>query len=162
MEKMATWEIALRRLEMPVSRFLLVYVGGAAFAGFVVALIAIFLTGGFSDGALFAGFAGAFLLFIMPAMAGLAAASFPILEVNRLGIQIEKEMHMFITRMGILSLGEVGAGTIFDILKQMKDYGELANEVQKIEVLVDKWHTKLPEAARIVGNQFHLLFGLIF
>ena len=89
----------------------------------------------------------------MPAMAGLAAASFPILEVNRLGIQIEKEMHMFITRMGILSLGEVGAGTIFDILKQMKDYGELANEVQKIEVLVDKWHTSLPEAARIVGNQ---------
>ena len=78
MEKMATWEIALRRLEMPVSRFLLVYVGGAAFAGFVVALIAIFLTGGFSDGALFAGFAGAFLLFIMPAMAGLAAASFPL------------------------------------------------------------------------------------
>ncbi len=153
MEKMATWEIALRRLEMPVSRFLLVYVGGAAFAGFVVALIAIFLTGGFSDGALFAGFAGAFLLFIMPAMAGLAAASYPILEVNRLGIQIEKEMHMFITRMGILSLGEVGAGTIFDILKQMKDYGELANEVQKIEVLVDKWHTSLPEAARIVGYQ---------
>ena len=60
MEKMATWEIALRRLEMPVSRFLLVYVGGAAFAGFVVALIAIFLTGGFSGGALFAGFAGVF------------------------------------------------------------------------------------------------------
>ena len=153
MEKMATWEIALRRLEMPVSRFLLVYVGGAAFAGFVVALIAIFLTGGFSDGALFAGFAGVFLLFIMPAMAGLAAASFPILEVNRLGIQIEKEMHMFITRMGILSLGEVGAGTIFDILKQMGDYGALAEEVQSIETLVDRWHTNLPEAARIVGRQ---------
>ena len=38
-------------------------------------------------------------------------------------------MHMFITRMGILSLGEVGADTIFDILRQMKDYGELAQEV---------------------------------
>ena len=60
---------------------------------------------------------------------------------------------MFITRMGILSLGEVGADTIFDILKQMKDYGELAQEVQRIETLVDKWHTSLPEAARIVAQQ---------
>ena len=62
-------------------------------------------------------------------------------------------MHMFITRMGILSLGEVGAETIFDILRQMKDYGELANEVKRIETLVDKWHTPLPEAARIVARQ---------
>ena len=38
---------------------------------------------------------------------------------------------MFITRMGILSLGEVGAKSIFDILKQMSDYGELAAEVKK-------------------------------
>ena len=30
---------------------------------------------------------------------------------------------MFITRMGILSLGEIGANSMFDILKQMSDYG---------------------------------------
>jgi flagellar protein FlaJ len=55
--------------------------------------------------------------------------------------------------MGILSIGEVGAQSIFDILKQMRDYGELASEVQRIETLVDKWHTSLPEAARIVAHQ---------
>ena len=44
---------------------------------------------------------------------------------------------MFITRMGILSI-EVGAQSIFDILKQMRDYGELASEVKRIETLVDK------------------------
>ena len=60
---------------------------------------------------------------------------------------------MFITRMGILSLGEVGASTIFDILKQMSDYGELAKEVKRIETLVDKWNTSLPEASRIVAQQ---------
>jgi flagellar protein FlaJ len=47
----------------------------------------------------------------------------------------------------------VGAQSIFDILKQMRDYGELATEVQRIETLVDKWHTSLPEAARIVAQQ---------
>ena len=55
--------------------------------------------------------------------------------------------------MGILSLGEVAAQSIFDILKQMSDYGELAIEVKRIETLVDKWHTSLPEASRIVAQQ---------
>ncbi|MGB0201541.1 MAG: type II secretion system F family protein [Candidatus Poseidoniaceae archaeon] len=153
MERMATWQIALRRLEMPVPRFLFAFVLPAALAGLVTAFLLIFLTGGFSEGGLFAGFTGVFLIILLPILTGGAAIYFPILEVNRSAIKIEKEMHMFITRMGILSLGEVGADTIFDILRQMKDYGELAQEVKRIETLVDKWHTSLPEAARIVAQQ---------
>ena len=150
---MATWQIALRRLEMPVPRFLFAFVLPAALAGLVSAILLIWLTGGFSEGGLFAGFTGVFLIIMLPLLTGGAAIYFPILEVNRSAIKIEKEMHMFITRMGILSLGEVGADTIFDILRQMKDYGELAQEVKRIETLVDKWHTSLPEAARIVAQQ---------
>ena len=153
MERMATWQIALRRLEMPVPRFLFTFVLPAALAGLITAILLIFLTGGFSEGALFAGFTGIFLIVLLPLLTSGAAIYFPILEVNRSAIKIEKEMHMFITRMGILSLGEVGAATIFDILRQMKDYGELAQEVKRIETLVDKWHTSLPEAARIVAQQ---------
>ena len=153
MERMATWQIALRRLEMPVPRFLFAFVLPAALAGLVSAILLIWLTGGFSEGGLFAGFTGVFLIIMLPLLTGGAAIYFPILEVNRSAIKIEKEMHMFITRMGILSLGEVGADTIFDILRQMKDYGELAQEVKRIETLVDKWHTSLPEAARIVAQQ---------
>ncbi len=153
MERMATWQIALRRLEMPVSRFLLLFILPAALAGLVTAILLIFLTGGLGEGALFAGFTGVFLIILLPILTTGAAIYFPILDLNRSAIKIEKEMHMFITRMGILSLGEVGAETIFDILRQMKDYGELANEVKRIETLVDKWHTPLPEAARIVARQ---------
>jgi len=153
MERMAIWQIALRRLEMPVSRFIFSFIIPAAIAGFLTAALVIWLTGGFSEGGLFAGFTGIFLLMLLPLLSGGAAIYFPVLEVNQSAIKIEKEMHMFITRMGILSLGEVGADTIFDILKQMKDYGELAQEVQRIETLVDKWHTSLPEAARIVAQQ---------
>ena len=47
MERMATWQIALRRLEMPVSRFLFAFVLPAALAGLVTAILLIFLTGGF-------------------------------------------------------------------------------------------------------------------
>ena len=147
------WQIAIRRLEMPIGRFLAIYVGGAFAGGLLASLLLIFLTGGLAEGALFAGFSGILLLLLLPILAALGAISFPLLEVSRSANLIEREMHMFITRMGILSLGEVGAQSIFDILKQMRDYGELASEVQRIETLVDKWHTSLPEAARIVAQQ---------
>ena len=148
MKRMPIWEIAIRRLEMPTSRFLILYVGSAAAAGFITAALMMILAPG-----LFFGPIGFILLFLLPLLTGGAAIVYPVLEVQRSAIQIEKEMHMFITRMGILSLGEIGAQSIFDILRQMTDYGELAAEVQRIETLVDKWHTSLPEAARIVGQQ---------
>ncbi|MBT5255013.1 MAG: hypothetical protein HOL72_04540 [Euryarchaeota archaeon] len=153
MERMPLWQIALRRIDMPIPRYLFIFVGGSFTIGLIVAGLVIFLTGGFSEGALFSGFAGVFLLLLLPLMATIAAIAFPIMEVQRSATLIEREMHMFITRMGILSLGEVGASSIFDILKQMSDYGELASEVQRIETLVDKWHTSLPEASRIVAQQ---------
>ena len=153
MERMPVWQVAIRRLEMPIPRFLIIFVGGAGFAGLVAALSIIFLTGGLGDGALFQGFAGVLMILVFPIVTALAAIAFPLIEVQRSATLIEKEMHMFITRMGILSLGEVGAKSIFDILKQMSDYGELASEVKRIETLVDKWHTSLPEAARIVAHQ---------
>ena len=153
MQRMSMWQIALRRLEMPILRFLALFVGGAAFAGFFMSIVIILLTGGLAEGALFSGLSGVLLLILLPILSGGAAIVFPILDVQRSATLIEKEMHMFITRMGILSLGEVGAQSIFDILKQMRDYGELATEVQRIETLVDKWHTSLPEASRIVAQQ---------
>lgn len=153
MERMPTWQIAIRRLEMPVPRFLALYVAPIVGVTFLIAIALVVLTGGLDEGALFAGITGVLFVLLLTLMATVAAIAFPVLEVQRSATLIEAEMHMFITRMGILSIGEVGAQSIFDILKQMRDYGELASEVQRIETLVDKWHTSLPEAARIVAHQ---------
>jgi len=153
MQRMSSWQIALRRIEMPISQFILFFVGGAALAGFVFSFILISVTGGTGDQGLFTGSSSILLVLLLPLITGGAAFVFPLLEVRRSATMIEKEMHMFITRMGILSLGEVAAQSIFDILKQMSDYGELAIEVKRIETLVDKWHTSLPEASRIVAQQ---------
>ena len=153
MERMPLWEIALRRLDMPIPRFLAYYVGPIVGVTVLIAIAVVALTGGLAEGALFAGFTSVLFVLMLAGMSFLAAVAYPVLEVQRSANLIEAEMHMFITRMGILSIGEVGAQSIFDILKQMRDYGELASEVQRIETLVDKWHTSLPEAARIVAHQ---------
>ena len=53
MERMPIWHIALRRLEMPFPRYLIFFVGGAALTGLISAIVLIFSTGGFTEGALF-------------------------------------------------------------------------------------------------------------
>ena len=43
------WQIAIRRLEMPVVRFITLYVGGAFVGGLLASLLLIFITGGFAE-----------------------------------------------------------------------------------------------------------------
>ena len=77
MERMATWQIALRRLEMPVSKFLLLFILPSAAAGLITAILLIFLTGGLSEGALFAGFTGVFLIILLPLLTTSCCNLFP-------------------------------------------------------------------------------------
>ena len=148
MERLPLWQIAIRRLGMPIQEYALKVVLPLTVFGLVLGAIVSYVASG-----LFTGASGLILGFIFPILSGGVAAIWPIIQTQRLAIAIEREMHMFITRMGILSLGDAGAQSMFDILKQMGDYGALAEEVQSIETLVDRWHTNLPEAARIVGRQ---------
>ena len=68
MERMSIWQIALRRLEMPVSRFLSFYVAPAVVATFFISILIVFLTGGLAAGALFAGFTGFLFVIMLTAM----------------------------------------------------------------------------------------------
>ncbi len=148
MERLPLYQIAIRRMEMSLSDYSIRFILPSFVAGL---LISLFLY--FSLNTLFIGASGIILLIIFPLLSTIAATCWPLIQTMRDAVLIEKEMHMFITRMGILSLGEVNAQSMFDILRQMSDYGALAKEVQSIEILVEKWHTSLPEASRIIGRQ---------
>jgi flagellar protein FlaJ len=148
MERMPIWQIAIRRLEMSPVEYAFRYLVPAAVGGFLMGIL-VWL----SLNSIFTGASGVILLFMCPALASIGVVMWPLIDTQRCAVAIEKEMHMFITRMGILSLGEGGARSMFDILRQMGDYGALAEEVKAIELLVEKCHTSLPEAARIVGRQ---------
>ena len=147
-EKASLWEIALLRLGMPFSRYLMVFSLPAVIIGLIAGLSVWFSV---SDSIGGAAAVGLVLLFPLLAFAGTIA--YPVAQVSAEAIQIEQDMHMFMTRMGILSMGESAEKGMFDVLKEMGDYGALAHEIQAIETLVTKWHTNLPEAARIVGRQ---------
>lgn len=146
--KLSNWQITLLRLGMPFTQYLFIF----ALPASIIALI----VGGFvsySAGTSLQLFPKLILTLLFPLLTLAAVILYPLSNTSKLATEIEQDMHMFITRMGILSLGEQAERGMFDILKDMKDYGALANEVQAIETLVTKWHTNLPEAARIVGRQ---------
>jgi flagellar protein FlaJ len=147
-DKATTWEIALLRLGMPFSRYLLFFSLPATIIGLIAGVAVWFSTSGAVTGV---GAIALILLFPLLTFAG--TIFYPIAQVSAEAIQIEQDMHMFMTRMGILSMGESAEKGMFDVLKEMGDYGALAHEIQAIETLVTKWHTNLPEAARIIGRQ---------
>lgn len=146
--KASTWEIALLRLGMPFGQYLLYFTLPAVIIGLIAGLSVWFSV---SDSIGGVGAVGLVLMF--PILAFIGTILYPVAQVSGEAIQIEQDMHMFMTRMGILSMGESAEKGMFDVLKEMGDYGALAHEIQAIETLVTKWHTNLPEAARIVGRQ---------
>jgi flagellar protein FlaJ len=147
-EKLSTWEIALLRLGMPFGRYLLYFSLPAVLIGTIAGLSVWFSVSDSIEGVSAVG-----LVLMFPLLAFGGTILYPVAQVSGEAIQIEQDMHMFMTRMGILSMGESAEKGMFDVLKEMSDYGALAHEIQAIETLVTKWHTNLPEAARIVGRQ---------
>ena len=147
-DKLSTWQISLLRLGMPFSRYLLFFALPATILG-LVAGIAVW----YSVGDVITGAQALILILAFPLLTLAATLIYPITVVAAEATQIEQDMHMFMTRMGILSMGESAEKGMFDVLKEMGDYGALAHEIQAIETLVTKWHTNLPEAARIIGRQ---------
>ncbi|MEE2811875.1 MAG: type II secretion system F family protein [Candidatus Thermoplasmatota archaeon] len=148
MERLPLYQIAFKRMEIPLSEYGIKIVLPAFVSGLLFSLTLYFTLGSF-----FIGASGILLLILFPLVSTFAALAWPIIQTLREAVLIEKEMHMFITRMGILSIGEVTSQSMFDILRQMSDYGALAKEVKSIETLVERWHTSLPEASRIIGRQ---------
>ena len=147
-EKASLWEIALLRLGMPFSRYLMIFSLPAVIIGLIAGLSVWFSVSDSIGGA-----TAVVLVLMFPLLAFVGTIAYPVAQVSAEAIQIEQDMHMFMTRMGILSMGESAEKGMFDVLKEMGDYGALAHEIQAIETLVTKWHTNLPEAARIVGRQ---------
>jgi len=77
----------------------------------------------------------------------------PYLNYRGKGDLIDREMHLFITRMGVLSASEASRKEMFEVLASMREYGMLAQEIDKIFTLVSRWNVGLEKACRTVANQ---------
>ncbi len=77
----------------------------------------------------------------------------PLVEWERRGKAIDRDMHLFITRIGTLSTGETARQDVLEMLSKMEGYRELAEEVRKIYKLAEEWHVGLSASCRFIARQ---------
>jgi flagellar protein FlaJ len=93
------------------------------------------------------------LLVALAAWTVLGAFTYPVFAYERRGKAIDKDMHLFVTRIGAMSTDDVSRQSLRDILGQMKDYRELSKEVEKIHKLTVEWNVALPKACQLVAER---------
>ncbi len=93
------------------------------------------------------------VIYSIPAFGVLVVILFPLIRGEKRKTEIERYMHLFITRMSVLASTHLPRKEIFRILSEVKEYGALSEEIEKIYNLVEYWNMSLPDAARTVGKR---------
>ncbi len=93
------------------------------------------------------------VIYLIPAFGVLFSVLFPLVKGEKRKVEIEKYMHLFITRMAVLASTQLPRKEIFRILSEVKEYGALSDEIEKIYNLVEYWNMSLPDAARVVAKR---------
>jgi flagellar protein FlaJ len=78
---------------------------------------------------------------------------YPLILWQKRGREIDEEMHLFITRMGVITSQDIPRGTFVELLQGMEEYKVMGGEIVKIFKLVRTWRMTLAEASRQVSEQ---------
>jgi flagellar protein FlaJ len=77
-----------------------------------------------------------------------AAVIYPKLYLNSRKAAIEKQLHLVMTHMTVLSTTNIDRMEVFRELAGKEEYGALAEEIGHVVYLVDTWNQSLDEACR--------------
>ncbi|MDJ1432166.1 archaellar assembly protein FlaJ [Halostagnicola sp. A-GB9-2] len=76
------------------------------------------------------------------------ALGYPRLAVDSRRIEMEQRFHLLVIHMTVLSTTNIDRMEVLRQLAREDQYGELADEIQRIVDLVDVWHLSLGDACR--------------
>ncbi len=144
---MVKLELAYRELDMSFRAFLITRVLPIFFLGLFTIIVIWWLFPEVISGWLF------LILMFVPVYLAVLVLFWPLVEWERKGLAIDRDMHLFITRIGTLSTGESSRQSILHLLSQMEGYRELADEVRKIYKLAEEWHVGLSASCRFIAKQ---------
>ena len=93
------------------------------------------------------------LLMMMIGFITLSAVVWPLAMWERRRREIDDEIHLFILRVGVLSLASSARGSIFEIATKEGDRKALLRELEKVKELSKRWNVGIPKALRTVSRQ---------
>ncbi len=77
-----------------------------------------------------------------------SAVGYPRLAVDSRRIEMENRFHLFVIHMTVLATTNIERMAVLRQLANEPEYGELADEAQRVVNLVDVWHMSLGDAFR--------------
>jgi flagellar protein FlaJ len=133
---------------MPIATYFTRYALPLVITGIAVAATLVFL---FPDVATDGIFKYVFLA--IPVLFSVLAIAFPLLQGERRKMQIERNLHLFLIRMSVLSTSKLPRKKMLEILSKVKEYEALSVEIEKIYKLMEFWNMGLADAARTVAKR---------
>ena len=94
-----------------------------------------------------------YVLLAIPFLFSVLAILFPLLLGERKKMQIERNLHLFLIRMSVLSTSKLPRKKMLEILSKVKEYEALSVEIEKIYKLMEYWNMGLADAARTVARK---------
>ncbi|MFO7967869.1 MAG: archaellar assembly protein FlaJ [Archaeoglobaceae archaeon] len=106
-------------------------------AGLILYIFVGRLLGGFS-----------FIFLTLPLFGLLVALIYPKVIVDKKRVEINQNLHLFITHAGTLSTADMERKGLFRIIGEKEEYQELSRQAKLITKLVQDWRMSLPEACK--------------
>lgn len=127
----------LKRIGIPLISF-----------GVIITVVILVLLPGLFSGPL------SIIIFLIPVFCVVFVFIYPITQIDAKRIQVEQNMHYFITHIGVLATSDMSLISIFELIsKKEAEYGALSGEVGKIFKLVNTWHVSTPDAIRFIARR---------
>lgn len=127
----------LKRIGVPVISF-----------GVILTVIILIILPGLLSGPM------SIIIYLIPVFCVVFVFIYPITQIDAKRIQIEQNMHYFITHVGVLATSDMPLISIFELISEKSaEYGALSGEVGKIFKLVDTWHMSTPDAIRFIARR---------
>ncbi|MFO8109189.1 MAG: type II secretion system F family protein [Thermoplasmata archaeon] len=92
------------------------------------------------------------LLYLLPVFLTVVALFYPVIYDEVRSAKIDKDMYLFITRLGALSASDLSERGFKEIFGMMEMYDELGSEMKRLERMAAEWNMSLSEAARTIAK----------
>lgn len=91
-------------------------------------------------------------MYIFPVFCVVIVLIYPIIRMGSRIREIDNNMNLFITRMGVLASTNLNRKALIREIAKREEYGALSEEMGRIHTMMDYWNYTLPEAARTVAG----------
>lgn len=93
------------------------------------------------------------IMYLIPLMLFFLVMFYPFTVYQNKKLQIDENMHYYITHLGVLSTSQMSRKELLKRVASNEAYGYLAEETDKIYMLMDDWGLSLAQACRFIARR---------